>query len=233
MTSSPIVKTLSAATQGRYVLRASDTAGRHPLLVGFHGYGENAEVHLRQLERIPGASAWLVASVQALHWFYDPTHQKVVASWMTKLGREQAIADNLRYVGQVVTEIRSEHATTDRLVYAGFSQGASMAYRAACGAGDRADGLVVLGGDVPPELGEAGARDLPPTLVGRGQRDDWFTQERHDADVALLASRGVTVEALVFDGGHEWTDEFRTAAGRMLAARRPHREQSDPPAGGR
>ena len=213
----PIARTLTTTTQGRYLLRASDAAGPHPLLVGFHGYGENAEVHLRQLERIPGASAWLVVAVQALHWFYDPTHQKVVASWMTKLGRDRAIADNLRYVGQVVSAIRAEHETTDRLIYAGFSQGASMAYRAAVGAGHLSHGLIVLGGDIPPEQRETAALDLPPTLVGRGERDEWFTQDKHDTDVALLASRGVSVDALTYDGGHEWTDAFRTAAGRMLA----------------
>tara|TARA_Y100001949_G_scaffold152669_1_gene139171 strand:+ start:502 stop:1164 length:663 start_codon:yes stop_codon:yes gene_type:complete len=216
MTSDPIVKTLNAQTQGRYLVRLPNTAGPYPLLVGFHGYGETADSHLRQLERIPGTAAWLLAAVQALHWFYDRTHQHVVASWMTKLCRERAIADNLRYVKQVVTEIRDHHNTSDRLVYAGFSQGASMAYRAASGAGHSSNGLIALGGDIPPELREAETLNLPPTLVGRGVSDEWFTQERHDADVALLASNGVTVEAFVFGGGHEWTDEFRAAAGGLL-----------------
>ena len=216
-TTEPITRTLTTTTQGRYLLRAPDAAGPHPLLVGFHGYGENAEVHLRQLERIPGASGWLVVAVQALHWFYDPTHQTVVASWMTKLGRDRAIADNLRYVGQAVADVRTQFPTSETLVYAGFSQGGSMAYRAAAGAGHPSHGLIVLGGDIPPELRETAALDLPPTLVGRGEGDEWFTQDKHDTDVALLASRGVSVDALAYDGGHAWTDAFRTAAGKLLA----------------
>ena len=218
MAADPIVTTLDATTQGRYVTRPPESEGPHPLLLGFHGYGENAEVHLRQLERIPGAERWLLVAVQALHWFYGRNHQQVVASWMTKLGREQAVADNLRYVEQVVTDVRARYATSDMVVYSGFSQGASMAYRAASGTGHPAAGLVILGGDLPPELRDRVSLGLPPTLVGRGSRDEWFTQAKHDTDVALLASWGVTVEALVFDGGHEWTDAFRDAAGRHLDA---------------
>ena len=212
----PIVKKVSATTQGRYLLRLPATEGPHPLLIGFHGYGENADVHLRQLERIPGIAAWLVASVQALHWFYDRTHQHVVASWMTKLYREQAIADNLRYIEHVVAEIFEHHDTNGCTVYEGFSQGASMAYRVASASKHQSNGLIVLAGDIPPELRQAGSLDLPPTLIGRGVRDEWFTQERYDADLSFLASCGVTVEPVVFDGGHEWTDEFRSAAGKLL-----------------
>ena len=159
-----------------------------------------------------------MASVQALHWFYDRTHQHVVASWMTKLYRERAIADNLRYIDRVVADLLDHHATNGCTVYEGFSQGASMAYRAASAIRHQSDGLIVLGGDIPPELRQADSLDLPPTLIGRGVRDEWFTQKRYDADLSFLASSGVTVEPVVFDGGHEWTDEFRLAAGKLLAS---------------
>ena len=41
-------------------------------------------------------------AVQALHSFYVPKTGEVVASWMTKLNRDEAIADNLEYVRRVV-----------------------------------------------------------------------------------------------------------------------------------
>ncbi len=37
------------------------------------------------------------------------------------------------------------------------------------------------------------------------------------ADVDFLRSRDALFEAVVFDGGHAWHDEFRAAAGRLLA----------------
>ena len=35
-------------------------------------------------------------------------------------------------------------------------------------------------------------------------------------DVEVLRGKGIDVRTCVFDGGHEWTDEFRAAAGRFL-----------------
>jgi hypothetical protein len=76
---------------------------------------------------------------------------------------------------------------------------------------------VVLGADVPPELARWDLSGLPPVLLGRGTREQWYTQEKMDADLGLLRSRGVDVRPLVYEGGHEWTEEFRRAAGELLA----------------
>src|SRR5436309_2771974 len=90
-----------------------------PLLVGFHGYGENAAIHLRELASIPGASRFLLCAVQALHPFYNKNGE-VVASWMTRHDRLRAIEDNVRYVGSVVAELKRELGAGERLVFAGF-----------------------------------------------------------------------------------------------------------------
>jgi hypothetical protein len=37
-----------------------------------------------------------------------------------------------------------------------------------------------------------------------------------DSDIAFLASRSVSHEVVRFNGGHEFTDEFRRAAGDWL-----------------
>jgi predicted esterase len=226
-----LVLSVDAPTHGRVLVRpplssppgapATPVAGAGPstapLLVGFHGYAENAERHLAQLERIPGCDAWRLAAVQGLHRFYAGRFEEVVASWMTRQDREQAIADNIAYVDRVVETIRRDHPFS-ALVFAGFSQGAAMAYRAALHGKARADGIVALGGDVPPDVhGVPGAR-FPPVLIGRGTRDTWYTDDKLRADVELLRSKGVAVRELVFEGGHEWTDAFRDAAAELLAA---------------
>ena len=92
-----------------------------------------------------------------------------------------------------------------------------MAYRAALRAGHPCRGVIALAGDVPPELQTDPDTDWPPVLIGRGALDTWYTQEKLDADLGFLHRAGVQAESLVFDGGHEWTDEFRAAAGRFLA----------------
>lgn len=209
------VRHIPALIHGRYVLEIPAQVDGAPLLVGFHGYGETAERHLEELRRIPGASRFVLCAVQALHPFYNRTGE-VIASWMTRLDREQAILDNVRYAASVVARVKLDLPVSERLVFLGFSQGAAMAYRAAAGSGHACHGLIVLGGDVPPELAKRDLAGFPPVLLGRGSSEEWYDAAKMEHDVELLRSRKVDVRPCVFQGGHEWTDEFRAAAGELL-----------------
>lgn len=210
-----VARQVAATIHGRYLLETPAEVEGAPLLVGFHGYGENAERHLEELRRIPGASRCVLCAVQALHPFYNRSGE-VIACWMTRLDREQAILDNVRYVASVVADVKRELPVSERLVYLGFSQGAAMAYRAAAGAGHDCHGLIVLGGDVPPELEEQDLSRFPPVLLGRGSSEEWYDAAKMEHDVELLRAKRVDVRPVIFQGGHEWTDEFRAAAGELL-----------------
>ena len=207
------LETIEARTHGRFLVRVPDVAPPWPLLVGFHGYAETADDHLEALRTIPGTADWLLVTVQALHRFYT-RKDRVVASWMTREDRTLAIADNIDYVGRVLSRVRSEYQTREPLAFSGFSQGAAMAYRAA--AHYPAAALIILAGDVPPDVVEERFKPLPPVLIGRGTRDDWYTEARQTADTIALAKIDARVDVCVFDGGHEWTDTFRTAAAAVL-----------------
>ncbi|PYQ51182.1 MAG: phospholipase [Acidobacteria bacterium] len=159
----------------------------------------------------------MLVAVQSLHLFYTKARD-VVGSWMTPLGREHAIPDNIAYVAEVVRRVRAEFAPDAPLVYVGFSQGVAMAYRAAARGPHPARGLIVLGSDMPPEVGDDPSVRLPPVFIGRGERDDWFTAQRLEADLARLARLDVRTTHLVFEGGHEWTPAFFAAAGDFLRA---------------
>ena len=209
----PTLETVEARTHGRFLVRVPRIAGPWPLLVGFHGYGETAGDHMDALQTIPGTDQWVLVSVQALHPFYTRS-ERVVASWMTRDDRALAIADNLDYVGRVLERLRTAHPASGTLVFSGFSQGGAVAYRAA--STYRADGVIILAADVPPDVIERRAVDLPPVLLGRGTKDGWYTEAKEAADRAALARIGARVETCVFDGGHEWTDAFRAAASTFL-----------------
>ena len=214
------VHTIIATTHGRYLVKPAGTPGPAPLLVGCHGYGEHAARHLAELDRIPGSERWTRVAVEALHRHYSDSRRHVVGSWMTRQDRELAIADNIAYVRDVVSAVRNTYETAGALVYCGFSQGVAMAYRAALRAGHPCRGVIALAGDVPPELRTDADPAWPPVLIGRGRTDAWYTQEKMDADLAFLRGAGVPATVLVFDAGHEWTDDYRAEAGRFLAGLR-------------
>ena len=204
-----------ARTHGYYILKTARGSATAPLLVGFHGYGESAETELSRLESIPGIESWLLCSIQALHPFYNRRTNEVVASWMTRLNREQAIQDNLAYVSDVLDQVRSEFSVGPVAVYTGFSQGVAMACRTAV-QGRPCQGLILLGGDIPPEVKAEPEASLPPVLLGRGRQDEWYTEAKMAGDLEFLAGRKVPVEPVVCRAGHAWNDDFREAAGAFL-----------------
>jgi predicted esterase len=214
-------RTIAVGSHGRYLVAvppqpAAGAPAPAPLLVGFHGYAEDAELHLERLRSIPGADRWLIVSVQALHRFYRGRSREVVASWMTRQNRDLMIPDNLLYVSAVIDEVRGEWGSGATLVFAGFSQGVAMAFRAAAIGRHPATGILALGGDVPPELENASLARIPEALLGRGERDDWYTPQKFAEDETRLRAAGTNVVVTTFDGGHEWTAAFNRVAAAFL-----------------
>ena len=206
---------IETPVHGRFLVEAPAGRADLPLLIGFHGYGETADKHMEELRKIPGAAQWALCAVQGLHPFYNRSGE-VIASWMTRQDRELAIRDNVLYVAGVVAELKRTLPLADRLVFLGFSQGAAMAYRAAAGSGHACRGVVVLGGDVPPELADRDLAAFPPVLLARGSSEEWYDAAKMEHDVELLQGKGVDVRPMIFTGGHEWTSEFRVTAGEFL-----------------
>lgn len=220
------IRTLGTKTHGRYLVEVPEHS--RATLVGFHGYQENAAITFEVLRQIAGGRTVGIASVQGLNRFYPPQRAEsarpgprntrandVVASWMTKEDRELAIGDNVAYVAAVLSAIADEFGITRPLIYVGFSQGVAMAYRAAALGQRPCDGIIALAGDLPPDVAPL-AVSLPPTLVGRGAEDKWYTAEKAAADLAILRPAGVRAAEHVFGGGHEWTPAFIQRAGEFV-----------------
>ena len=214
------IHTIPTQTHGRFIVDAPVSDGPLPMLVGFHGYAERAEDMRDRLRQIRGERAWLLVSVQGLNRFYTRA-QTIVANWMTREDRELAIADNIAYVAGVVNTVRRDYATSGTIVYVGFSQGVAMAYRAAAFAADRgpdvprASGAIVLAGDIPPDVVPE-LKKMPPVLIGRGTKDDWYTEAKASVDLGHFAEAHMAPAVEVFEGGHVWHETFLAAANRFI-----------------
>jgi predicted esterase len=208
------IHSIPTLTHGRVMVRQARAAASRGLLVGFHGYMENAAIQMTRLEELPDALRWTLASIQGLHRFYRGRSEDVVAGWMTREDRETAIADNLAYVAAALETV--PHDPAGRIVYVGFSQGAAMAFRAAVRGQRTATAVIAVGGDVPPELLEDSSTAFPHVLLARGERDEWYTQAKQETDIAALTARGVSLQTVTYDGAHDWTAAAATAIGDFL-----------------
>ena len=205
-------RTIPTQTHGRYLLEIPEHS--RATLVGFHGYQENATINLEVLRQVAAGRSIGLVSIQGLHRFYTKG-SNVVASWMTKEDRELAIADNVAYVSSVLTAVADEYGITRPLIYAGFSQGVAMAYRAAALVQRPCDGIIALAADVPPDVAPL-AGSLPKILVGRGTADQWYDAAKAGADLAVLKAAGATVVEHVFEAGHVWDPTFIARAGEFV-----------------
>ena len=203
-------RTVATQTHGRYLVEIPTHS--RATLVGFHGYQENAAIHLEALRKIGNGREIGLVSIQGLHRFYTRAND-VVAGWMTKEDRELAIADNTAYVANVLSAVAEEFGLTRPLIYVGFSQGVAMAYRAAALVQRPCDGIIALAGDVPPDVAPVAAS--LKVLLGRGTNDQWYTAEKAAADVTILKSSTTVVEH-VFEGGHLWDPSFIRRAGEFV-----------------
>jgi predicted esterase len=94
----------------------------------------------------------------------------------------------------------------------------AMAFRAGVLGAPKADAVVALGGDVPPELLSDATARFPRVLLARGTRDEWYTAEKLESDEARLRLRGCDVRTLAFDGAHEWHPDVAARVAELMRA---------------
>ncbi|WP_180541863.1 alpha/beta hydrolase [Nevskia soli] len=186
------------------------------MLVGFHGYAEDAETQMERLRAIPESGGWICVSIQALNRFYQTRTGKVVANWMTRQDREAAIADNIEYVSACIAEIEVTWSISPGLVFAGFSQGVAMAFRAAAYSAPAVAGVIAVGGDVPPELTASSLGRIPEALIVRGKDDHLYSAEQFAKDAERLRKCGVKVATFESSSGHEWSSDVSAAVSDFL-----------------
>lgn len=202
----------ATGTHGRYLAIAPATSEPAPVLVGFHGYGETAEIQLERLRAIPKSDRWLILSIEGLHHFYSRRTDEVVASWMTRRHRALAIADNIAWVRSCLDSAIAEWRALPLVVFAGFSQGVAMAFRAAANVTQAVGGVIAVGGDVPPELTAEQLRRIPRFLIARGATDQLYSEEQFTKDQVRLGTKGIQLNA-----GHEWTPELSDHGAEFLS----------------
>ena len=148
-----------------------------------HGRGADARdiLGLAQAMTVPDV-AWLAPDAAMHHWYPD--------RFMQPLANNQPWLDSaLGFVDRVVAQVLAAGVPRDRLVLAGFSQGACLALEYAARHARRYGGLVAFaGGLIGPDgtpRDYAGSFDGTPVFIGVGDQDAHIpvTRSRHSAEV--------------------------------------------------
>lgn len=171
-----------------------------------HGLGQQASAFLTYFNSIATPDR-LVVAPEALNRYYvmpSPSGRtadaKVGTTWMTRMDRENEIADYVDFLDLVWQETASR---ATRVTALGFSQGVATACRWIANANSRVDRLIAWAGQLPPDVDPAVYAKLSGgvTLVV-GSTDEYATWIAEGDHGARLASAGINPEVMTFEGGH-------------------------------
>lgn len=175
------------------------------LILGFHGYGESAQIHMQRLLDLE-PNKHRIACPQALHAFYNK-HGEVGHSWMTSEDRDLQIENNLAYMDHCISQLEAM-APIKKIWVLGFSQGVAMALRFGL-RHPKVSGIACLGGDFPEDCIPLlpGPQSL---LWGRGEQDRLMPADKWEKSAELLQEK-TPCQILRLPGNHfcwqekEWT----------------------------
>ena len=174
--------------------------------VVLHGFGQLAAEFIAYFKSIAAPNRLIVAPEALNRYYVTPgasgrtKDAKVGTAWMTRLDRDNEIADYVDFLDAVHGET-VKHAS--KVTALGFSQGVATACRWVAAGHSRIDHLIAWAGQLPPDVDPTVYAKLSGgvTLV-RGTTDEyatWIAEGDHDA---RLSAAGVTPRVLTFDGGH-------------------------------
>ena len=197
---------LVTTRRARYYTIGGDGPQIDEAWIVLHGQGQRASVFLKYFESImtPGR---LIVAPEALNRHYiapgssgRAADAEVGTTWMTRMDRENEIADYVDFLDAVWGETC---ANVPRVTALGFSQGVATACRWIAMGKSRVDRLVAWAGQLPPDVDPSVFAKLSGgiTLV-TGKTDEyasWIAEGNNDG---RLVAAGVNPTVVAFDGGH-------------------------------
>jgi len=193
----------------RYYTLGPDAAAARDIWFLLHGYGQLAGRFLSAFQSLDDGTRCLIAP-EALSRFYlgeaSGRADKVGASWMTREDRLTDIADYVRYLDALYADVMRGRADGEGVTVLGFSQGTATAARWLALGTARARRLILYGGEVPPDLDLAAARERwerTELVLAAGSQDSYITPKILARDEERLRSHGIAFRVERFEGGHE------------------------------
>lgn len=192
-------------------------ASARAAVILLHGRGADAAdiLGLSRAVAVPHV-AWLAPDAASHHWYPDRFMAPIAHN-------EPWLSSALRLVDRVVADVVGAGIPHERLVLAGFSQGACLALEYAARHARRYGGVAALaGGVIGPEgtaRNYAGAFADTPVFIGVGDRDAHIPETRARESAALFAAMGATVDCRVYPGvGHTVLDDELEAMKGIVAS---------------
>lgn len=204
--------------QGQRVLAAGvPLPDARAAMILVHGRGASAESILELAAFLPHpAMAYLAPQAQGNTWY--------PYSFLAPMSQNQPGLDSgLQVLGDLVVQVEAAGIPAERIILAGFSQGACLASEFVARNARRYGGLLVFSGGVIGPTGTprdyAGSLDGTPVFIGCSDVDFHIPLERVHETAATLAALGAHVDKQIYPGmGHTIIQDEIDRANQIVTA---------------
>lgn len=175
-----------------------------------HGYAQTADDFLNSLSNLFNENTFIVAPEALSRFYWKDFSSKPVASWMTKLEREDDINDNIEYLNklylQIIKKVNLKNATIN---YIGFSQGTATLSRWLYSDLIKADNVFFYAGDLAKELELIKSKNFKNATIHYiyGNNDFFITENNIKELINLFKLNKINLKVYSFKGSHKISEE--------------------------
>lgn len=178
-----------------------------------HGYAQLAKDFIKEFDFLDDGETMIVAP-EGLSRFYS--RDKVGASWMTKVNRDEEIGDYIKYLDKLESSLTELYdlSSADKIIL-GFSQGVHTAARWFTESLHDHSQLILCSSDFPADADFIKLKerlDDNELIYIHGNEDAIVGIDTFRKSSSLLSSKGIPHREILFEGKHVISKEAVSAA---------------------
>ena len=204
-------KQISISKTGKYSQIGKCSKKINNVWIVLHGYGMLSEYFVKKFECIINETTLVIAPEATNRFYLGNNYNRVGASWMTKLDREQEISDNILFLDKLFSIIKKDIGHDNfKLNTLGFSQGGPALVRWLMSNKLNTNSLILWGSDIPKDslVTENKSRWNSIKLkIVIGKNDEYINEEKKQEFVGVVKSYGLKYELIEYEGSHKIIEE--------------------------
>ena len=204
-------KQISISKTGKYSQIGKSSKKINNVWIVLHGYGMLSEYFVKKFECIINETTLVIAPEATNRFYLGNNYNRVGASWMTKLDREQEISDNILFLDKLFSIIKKEIGHDNfKLNTLGFSQGGPALVRWLMSNKLNTNSLILWGSDIPKDSlvteNKSRLNSIKLKIV-IGKNDEYINEEKKQEFVEIVKSYGLKYELIEYEGSHKIIEE--------------------------
>jgi predicted esterase len=200
----PITKhNFSVKKTARYFQLGELNESTEHIVIACHGYAQLANYFLKWFEPFDLKNTVIIAPEGLSRFYWNGFSGNVVASWMTKVDREDDISDYVNYLDDIIKSLALNPKV--KLTALGFSQGGATVSRWLLKSDFKFNNLVLWAAVFPEdiEIGSLKSKVINPVQILFGDKDQFYSLDQINALKSKLEALESSIDFTIFEGEHK------------------------------